>query len=692
MKPLRQSTLLLLLLAVLPALSSAGPMRQYNSELGATVTLVKSGALKQAVALVEKNNEGADKDILYFFEKGELFSLGSNYTTSRDSWLKSDEVIQAWENDFRTNSGKLFGDIGSYLISDKTRRYDGQDYEKVLLSTRLTLNHIMLGNFDLARIEMKKTYEREKLIEAFREQEYDALKTENEKQGTGQITKLDGYPMEELDTPEVRELKNGFQNAFAHYLAGYFFEVTDEPSLAEPGYRNALLLAPGKASIQSALEGVGKVRPAPGEADVLFVIESGFAPVIDSLNIPIPIPRKNGVIITPLSFPVIKSSSQVLVPPSLVVAGRELPVETLTNTDAMARRLLKDQMPGIILRSVIRAGFKSVVQDQANKAHWLAGLLANVVAVTTEQADDRNWRTLPERISVARANLPHGKHLIEFQTNAGSYRAEVEVASRFTIVPIRITGGAVYVGQPNLAQGSAPDFVAEKTIQPNGAGLPEPVPTPPAAAVATTPSAPAPITLTSLTSLAAQAETSPPGESARAASAAQPLAVSGKRVKAGDTTYIGDFRFAPPSGLPSGQGAIEWDNGDRFEGRLENGLRHGIGTFTSKTSGFRYEGDWLANKQNGKGKTTFDVGDAYEGEMKDGEFHGQGTYTSKNGIRYEGSWKNGVKEGKGKIVFPDGDFWEGDFSNGERTDQSKMIFTGKPVAKPEPEAVSAVKP
>ena len=273
-------------------------MRQYNSELGEAVRLVQSGALKQALVQIEKNNAGTDKDILYFFEMGKLFSLGSNYSASRDTWLKGDEIIPALENDIRNNSSRLSGDIVSYLISDKTCRYEGQDYEKVLFSTRLTLDHIMLSNFEHARIEMKKTYEREKPIKAFREK-YEALKAEAEKQETGQITRLDGYPMEEIDTAKVRELKNGFQNAFAHYLAGYFFEVTDEPSLAEPGYRNALQLAPGKAIIQSALDSVGKARPDLGAVDVLFVIETGFAPSIDSLNIPIP--RRNGIFVTPLT-------------------------------------------------------------------------------------------------------------------------------------------------------------------------------------------------------------------------------------------------------------------------------------------------------------------------------------------------------------------------------------------------------
>lgn len=681
MKPIYSAfSLMLLLSTTLPSVGTAGPMRQYNSELSRTVSQIETGALKQALAEIERNNEGSDKDILYFLEKGELLSLGSDYATSRDAWMKGDEMIQAWENEFRTNPSQFFGDMGSYLISDKTRRYDGQDYEKVMLSTRLTLSHIMLGNFDHARIEMKKTYEREKLIEAFREKEYEALSKEANKQETGEIRKLDGYPMEELDTPEVRELKNGFQNAFSHYLTGYFFEVTNEPSLAEPGYRNALQLAPGKAIIQTALDGVGKSPPDPDESDVLFVIETGFAPSIDSLNIPIPIPRKNGVVVTPLSFPVIKSSSRVQVPASLLVAGQKLPVETLTNTDTMARRLLRDQMPGVILRTVVRAGVKSLVQEQANKAHWIAGLIANVVAVTTEQADDRNWRTLPERISIARARLRHGQHPIELQANAGSFRTEIEVTGRFTIIPIRITGSAVYAGQSNHGE-RRPNLIAGQPIQPSNIGVSAPTDDVPLATTVRASKTTVPTPL----AIAAPVE---PSSSTSAPRSADSL---GKRVTTGDTTYIGDFRFAQPSGLPSGQGIIEWSNGNRFEGQLSHGSKQGQGLFISPGS-FRYEGEWAGDLQNGRGITIFETGDVYEGEMKNGNFHGQGTYTSKDGTRYTGQWQNGVKEGQGRLTFPDGDFWEGLFKNDERTDQGKMTINDKSALKPETEAAHAINP
>lgn len=464
-------TILLLSVVFIVILSgcSNSPLRSYDSELKETVVQVKAGAVNQALEGLERNNtsmfaskdkdgkavvDDSGKDILYFLEKGELLNLQSKYRDGRDTWLKADEVVRAWEDEYRTNPTKLAGDIGSYLISDRVRRYDGQDYEKVALSSRLALNHIMLGDFDNARVEMKKTFEREKLIESFREKEYDKLKEEGQKNQVQADIKLlgdKGYPLAELDTPDVRHLKNGFQNAFAHYLAGYFFDVTGEYSLAEPGYRNALALQPSSKLASEGLSKTGKRRAGPNESDVLFVVESGFAPSWKSVTIPLPIPVNKTLIITPLSFPLIKAENKGFVPANLQVSGKTLPVEKLVDMDIMARRVLKDQLPGIMVRTTVRAITKSVAQDAATKKGGaVAGILVAVASVATEQADERSWRTLPESISVSRAILPYGKQMLEFQTGKGVFRTEINISNRFTVVPIRLTGGAVFVGEQNI--------------------------------------------------------------------------------------------------------------------------------------------------------------------------------------------------------------------------------------------------
>jgi hypothetical protein len=454
----RRLLLPILAASVFLAGCAGNPLRSYDDEMGNTVTLLKKGNLDGALAQLESDNSFSDKDILFYFEKGELLRLGSKYEPSRDTWLQADKIIQTWEDEYKLNPTKVLGDIGSYLVSDRVRRYDGQDYEKVFLSTKLMLNHIMLDNTDHARIEMKKTFERETLIKSFRAQEYDKIREEGEKQSVsfqpGDL--LDsGYPMDRLEGPEVNALKNGYQNAFAHYLAGYYFEMMGEPSLSGPGYRNALELRPDSTLIRAKINGKAqRARPGSSETDVLFVVETGQAPAWKSVTIPLPLPIEKELIIIPLSFPVVISSG-VYTPTSLSVAGKKLPVETIVNVDAMVKRQLRDQMPGIIGRTVIRGIVKGGVQYAAKeKGGALGEFVATIATIATEQADERAWRTLPAHLSIARAILPKGEQTIEFRTARGTYRGTIMVGGgKVNIVPIRIIGDFVYVGQPE-AKGS----------------------------------------------------------------------------------------------------------------------------------------------------------------------------------------------------------------------------------------------
>jgi len=65
-------------------------------------------------------------------------------------------------------------------------------------------------------------------------------------------------------------------------------------------------------------------------------------------------------------------------------------------------------------------------------------------------------------------------------------------------------------------------------------------------------------------------------------------------------------------------------NGDKFEGQIKDGKRHGQGTFHS-ADGDKYIGEYKDDKMHGQGTYHFADGDKYIGEWKDGKEHGQGT-------------------------------------------------------------------
>ncbi len=219
---------------------ATNPMRSYDSELKQTGTDIASNNVAKALADHEKNSSG-EKDLLYFLEKGNLLRFNNQIPESRDSWLKADEKVRVWEEEAKTSPEKILSYIGTAIVNDKMLRYDGQDFEKVMLSTNLALDHILLGNWDMARTEIKKMHEREAIIAEIRAKEVEKIEEEAKTRNVKtEIKDLKGYPVETLNDPEVTKLKNSFQSAFSHYLAGFVYEALNEPSLAAPGYRKAI--------------------------------------------------------------------------------------------------------------------------------------------------------------------------------------------------------------------------------------------------------------------------------------------------------------------------------------------------------------------------------------------------------------------------------------------------------------------
>lgn len=464
---------LLLAIALLSALGLSGcatnPMRSYDSELKQTGSDLASNNVAKALADHEKTSTG-EKDLLYFLEKGNLLRFNSQFRESRDTWLKADEKVRIWEEEAKTNPEKILSYIGTALVNDKLLRYDGQDFEKVMLSTNLALDHILLGGWGDARTEIKKMHEREAIIADIRAKEIEKVEAEAKSRDVKtEMKDLKGYPVETLNDPEVTKLKNSYQSAFSHYLAGFVYEALNEPSLAAPGYRKAIELRPGIRILEDGLSNLDKrTGTRMGQAnltDVLFVVESGSVPAKQSVSIPIPVPSGKSVVVVPLSFPVIKSAK--FTPPVALTLDNSsrLSLSSITNIDAMSRRALRDDMPGIILRGTIRAITKTVAQDQAQKKGGsLMGAIVSIAAVVTESADERAWRTLPADISIARIQLPAGKHVVDI---AGK-KLDIEVGGRYLVYPIRLVGPTVYAAQPALLKMAAlSEPVAESQPAPN---------------------------------------------------------------------------------------------------------------------------------------------------------------------------------------------------------------------------------
>ncbi|WP_405122675.1 COG3014 family protein [Pseudomonas sp. M20] len=436
----------LIALSAVTLLSGCSAFRNYDSELAQTNQQLATGNVDAALTLLEKNNTGPDKDLLYYFEKGELLRAKGDLSGSQNAWTSADGVVGQWEDSVKLDTGKYLAQFGSFIVNDKVRRYEGYDYEKVMLTTQMALNLLAVNDFDGARTAIKKTHEREAVIADLRDKEYLKSEEEAEKEGIKmQYKDLQGYPVASLDAPEVVGLKNSYQSAFSHYLSGFVYEALGEKGLAAPGYRKAAELRPNTPLLEQALVNLDKPSKSD-DSDILIVVQSGLAPARDSIRVPLPLPISNNVVITPLSFPIIKPDTSTATFAQIGVDGQQVDLTALNSTTAMSRRALRDDMPGIILRTTVRAITKGVAQKQINETNPLAGLAVGISSAVLEGADTRTWRTLPDYTQVVRLRLKKGEHQVTLPSAVGGSVVKVTVDQRYQVITLRAVGNQVFAG------------------------------------------------------------------------------------------------------------------------------------------------------------------------------------------------------------------------------------------------------
>lgn len=448
---MRPHLFFLLLLSLTLQLSGCAAYRNYDQEMQQTNDQFLVGNLQGALDLLESHNPWEDKDLLYYLEKGSILSVSTALPQSQKAWRSADQMVFQREEAEPSGAMKLltrFGnEMGTMLVNDKLQRYEGYDFEKVMLTTQMALNQLAVSDFDGARADIKKTHEREALIARQREKQYEALEEQAKSQGISiRYKDLEGYPVTTLDAPAVIELKNGYQSAFSHYLAGFTYEALGERDLAAPGYRQAIELRPNIAFLEQALRNLDKPPAKADESDVLIIVQSGLAPARSSVRVPIPVRlNENLVIVAPISFPVLIPDTLTPAFDHIIVDGRKRPLTALNSVTDMALRTLRDDMPGIISRAMFRANMAAIVQAQENERNPAKASLVVTAQDPFEEADTRAWRTLPDKTLVARLRLKKGDHRFNAPNAPGTAPISLRIERDFEVVNLRVLNTVAFV-------------------------------------------------------------------------------------------------------------------------------------------------------------------------------------------------------------------------------------------------------
>jgi hypothetical protein len=431
----------------------------------------KNGDLQGSANTIESAFK--DKNTLYYLEMGEVQRLqGSAQIPNSTKNLRiADQQVDQWEIDTQEKLKRSFFNTSAYFLSEGfSSNYDPKPYEITLLSQTLALNHLSQGNWSDAMVEAKKMAQREKVIEQLIQSKVSAVSQAQQEQqsnpqtqgATSRIQEISGYPINLLDDPETRSLKNSYQNPAAYYLSGFIHESQGETSLAAPGYRLAIELRPSVNFFKTSIAKLDSNIANQGKksfADTLIIIDTGYLPKIIPQQISQSFAIGGSRKLVTLTFPVIERSTERFTPSQVQIGDKVANPELAANIEAMARKNLSDEMPGYVLRASSRALTSLAAQYAADRAAQqaanrnnnnqnngtaaLVGMIASMITGYGLQAinvtDVRHWSTLPAQTYMARMGLPIGPNILKFTLPSGVIQSQtINLVGGYNVVYIRM--------------------------------------------------------------------------------------------------------------------------------------------------------------------------------------------------------------------------------------------------------------
>lgn len=381
---------------------------------------------------LDKRRQKADR-MLYLMERGRISQLAGQFEPSKTDFSEVIAGFRAVDDRARISASAAGAAGSSLLTNDNAIPYRGYAYERVLVHQFQALNYLGLGDRDGAAVELRNAQLQQRQSEI----EYAAELSKAQGEAVQNKVLLADFDNHFAGMDAVTgKLKNSFQNGYTFYMSAVIWEAMGEYNDALVDYKKALELSPENVALQQDVirangyfEG-GKKAP-PGEGAVVVLFEQGFVPAKRSININIPTTDGGWFSV---AFPVYSSTDYVAPTPLTLRTGNQrVQTALLSDTSALALKALKEQVPRLLVRQVLRARAKYEMQKKAAQQGGLgAQFITNIYNMVSEQADLRSWLTLPANAQGARLSLPAGIQSLEVAGQSGSLSIPLTVRAGST--------------------------------------------------------------------------------------------------------------------------------------------------------------------------------------------------------------------------------------------------------------------
>ena len=412
---------------------------------------LRAGDTVRADAIVEETQKeyGSKSQVLYRMDRGMTLHLAGRYDDSTAVLEKADQEVEQLYTRRITTQAKAF------LYNDTELPFEGAAYEQVMLNVVKALNYAVAGNLQDALVEARRLDHRLNVLADQTEDKSDAYRDDR------LARYLSGVLYEAAG--ELNDAFISYQKAHEAYLAAHSWSRTPVPPMLRTDLlriTDALHLTDEHAQYRQAFTDVSWQPAADPQqlAQVVVVSYNGRAPRKEDhfLDLPISLDALRLVLLTKaaigpqantrearaaeslfygLNGRIVRVALPRLVPQKTAIAYEQVslvgtggtynaPSELIQDLSALAAKNFTDQYNALAVKAVARAAIKYAAaegiargaraaagRDTAGQlVALLVGSLAKALAISTEEADKRSWRTLPDEIQIARLWVPPGSY------------------------------------------------------------------------------------------------------------------------------------------------------------------------------------------------------------------------------------------------------------------------------------------
>ncbi|MDR2394761.1 MAG: hypothetical protein LBD93_11510 [Treponema sp.] len=369
-------------------------------------TAVEQGDHHRGIAILEEDKKDLyrDKDaILYYLDKGMLTHYAQQYDDSTKLLQEGERAIEA------AFTKSITMEIGSYLLNDKTKEYDGEDYEDIYINVFNALNYYHEDKLEDALVEIRRMNNKLRFLAS----KYGELKTNLQQKALaegGSVPPNPEAPTQFSDSALARYLGMLFYRAIGNY---------DDARIDGDSLKVAFANAPSVYTYPLPPSLDEELGIPSGKARLNVIGFSGLSPIKIEEALRIPLPDLHYI---KIALPVMESRpSQVQRIEVVFEDGTRFNLALLEDMEAVARETFKEKVNLIYLKSVIRATVKGITSSAlgaaADETEGGTSLLfsalslgAQVFAETSEQADLRISRYFPAKAYVGGITLDPGTY------------------------------------------------------------------------------------------------------------------------------------------------------------------------------------------------------------------------------------------------------------------------------------------